>query len=69
MQKLLKNVKDPTVKELLIGIASAAAGKITNQRVGAIIASALNVEHFNHLPHEFQESFYATPGYEYRHDK
>ena len=57
MQKLLKNVKDPTVKELLIGIASAAAGKITNQRVGAVIASALNVEHFNHLPHEFQESF------------
>ena len=57
MQKLLKNVKDPTVKELLIGIASAAAGKIANQRVGAVIASALNVEHFNHLPHEFQESF------------
>ena len=57
MQKILKNVKDPTVKELLIGIASAAAGKITNQRVGAVIASALNVEHFNHLPHEFQESF------------
>ena len=57
MQKLLKNVKDPTVKELLIGIASAAAGKITNQRVSGVIASALNVEHFNHLPHEFQESF------------
>ena len=57
MQKILKNVKDPTVKELLIGIASAAAGKITNQRVSGVIASALNVEHFNHLPHEFQESF------------
>ena len=57
MQKLLKNVKDPTVKELLLGIASAAAGKITNQRVEAVIASSLNVERFNHLPHEFQESF------------
>ena len=57
MQKILKNVKDPTVKELLIGIASAAAGKITNQHVSGVIASALNVEHFNHLPHEFQESF------------
>ena len=57
MQKLLKNVKDPTLKELLLGIASAAAGKITNQRVEAIIASSLNVERFNHLPHELQESF------------
>ena len=57
MQKLLKNVKDPTVKELLLGIASAAAGKITNQRVEAVIASSLNVERFNHLPHELQESF------------
>ena len=57
MQKLLKDVKDPTVKELLLGIASAAAGKIPNQRVEAVIASSLNVERFNHLPHELQESF------------
>ena len=33
------------------------AGENSNQRVGGVIASALNVEHFNHLPHEFQESF------------
>ena len=57
MQKLLKDVKDPAVKEILIGIASTAAGKITNLRVEAVIASALNVERFNHLPHEFQERF------------
>ena len=59
MQNILKDVKDPTVKEILVGIASATVGKMTNLHVAAALSSAMNTERFNHLSHEDQEKFVA----------
>ena len=55
MQNILKDVKDPTVKEILVGIASATAGRMASLQVESVVASAINAEIFNHLTHEQQE--------------
>lgn len=57
LQNILRDVKDPTVKQLIVSIAASAASKLTNLNSHNSVASALDVEKFNHLTHEQQENF------------
>ena len=57
LQNILRDVKDPTVKQLIVSIAASAASKLAKLNSHNSIASALDVEKFNHLTHEQQENF------------
>lgn len=57
LQNILRDVKDPTVKQLIVSIAASAASKLAKLNSHNSVASALDVEKFNHLTHEQQENF------------
>lgn len=57
LQNILRDVKDPTVKQLIVSIAASAAFKLAKLNSHNSVASALDVEKFNHLTHEQQENF------------
>lgn len=57
LQNILRDVKDPTVKQIIVSMAASAASKLAKLNSHNSVASALDVEKFNHLTHEQQENF------------
>ena len=57
LQNILRDIKDPTVKQIIVSMAASAASKLAKLNSHNSVASALDVEKFNHLTHEQQENF------------
>ena len=57
LQNILRDVKDPTVKQIIVSMAASAAAKAADLNTHNSSAIALDVEKFNHLNHEQQEAF------------
>lgn len=57
LQNVLRDIKDPTVKQLIVSIAASTVAKVAKLNAHNSSVSALNVEKFNHLTHQQQEDF------------
>ena len=57
LQNILRDVKDPTVKQIIVSMAASAAAKAADLNTHNSSAIASDVEKFNHLNHEQQEAF------------
>ena len=57
LQNILRDIKDPTVKQIIVSMAASAAAKAADLNTHNSSAIASDVEKFNHLNHEQQEAF------------